>query len=607
LLTYAKDGITRRRNESEATDIAIFLQKWSRESDGFRSLISEIFENTPGLLRDLFNIDHDLSDRLHTEIFGLYYSLLIETSFKHYFLKTFIEFYPVSYHRKEQEILSSEEGGEIVSEDEAEEEVHNLGDDLNGLIENFSIHMFTVEELTTRAVQEFQLFNVLLNLFLSSIERTLQTSPISPPSLSQKVVREKHRILTRRLYATITTNLRLILQHPNNAQVFLTNYLTNPDSDLVKILSWIEVSRTVLLFDLFFLPLLCLSSPLLSLFFCFFQLCPYSPCCLSKGMNPNIRISSGTHVDFDSSFWITAFILELDLLTLLPHLRDGFLSLPDQTKRLILASLVRALTLRVQAKSLPLLLITPQKYSFIPFLKATGESATDSEGRTFAEIFSFHAPVNRFLAGFIHWEASRVSSQGGVLVSLEDLLDVRNQPPEFSLFLINSSLDLQVLLSQIRAGMWRRNGTMLWAQSVTYKSVHSFELMFDQDVMLLQCGAVLMDRNHFVAALLGKFELQDFFGVGLKPEQLEKEKEKDEKEKKLTVEVCLKDLNPFYTSHLLLYLFPSQQQRLEEERVKAEDFLHLIITVVYERTKLGLTEEETIRRAIIHRLCAGTS
>jgi len=57
--------------------------------------------------------------------------------------------------------------------------------------------------------------------------------------------------------------------------------------------------------------------------------------------------------------------------------------------------------------------------------------------------------------------------------------------------------------------------------------------MFDLDIALLQCGAILMDSNHFIVVALQKFGLQDFFSLGIKssPSEGQDEKEKPEVEK----------------------------------------------------------------------------
>ena len=45
----------------------------------------------------------------------------------------------------------------------------------------------------------------------------------------------------------------------------------------------------------------------------------------------------------------------------------------------------------------------------------------------------------------------------------------------------------------------------------------------------------------------------------------------------------------------------------EQTRVIAEEFLKLLIALATDRSKIGYTEEELIRREIVHRLCAGAS
>ena len=59
------------------------------------------------------------------------------------------------------------------------------------------------------------------------------------------------------------------------------------------------------------------------------------------------------------------------------------------------------------------------------------------------------------------------------------LLPADAPPHALSVLALEHVLRVQALMAEVMAGMWRRNGVEMWAQSVTYRSVHCSELMLD--------------------------------------------------------------------------------------------------------------------------------
>lgn len=83
--------------------------------------------------------------------------------------------------------------------------------------------------------------------------------------------------------------------------------------------------------------------------------------------------------------------------------------------------------------------------------------------------------------------------------------DIEEKPNPVEM--IEPSLRTQVTIAQVQAGMWRRNGYAVVDQVRVYHDPRCRREMQDQDVLMLQHGASLMDPNDFVINLLYKFQL----------------------------------------------------------------------------------------------------
>ncbi|OXB63359.1 hypothetical protein ASZ78_001935 [Callipepla squamata] len=133
--------------------------------------------------------------------------------------------------------------------------------------------------------------------------------------------------------------------------------------------------------------------------------------------------------------------------------------------------------------------------------------------------------------------------------------------------LVEYPLRCLVLVAQVAAEMWRRNGLSLISQVFYYQDVKCREEMYDKDIIMLQIGASLMDPNHFLLLLLQRYELADAF-----------------RKIKLT----------------------KDQDLIKQCNVLIEEMLQIIIYVVGERYVPGVsnvTKEDVIMREIIHLLC----
>uniref|UniRef100_A0A8C3DGZ1 E3 ubiquitin-protein ligase n=1 Tax=Corvus moneduloides TaxID=1196302 RepID=A0A8C3DGZ1_CORMO len=164
--------------------------------------------------------------------------------------------------------------------------------------------------------------------------------------------------------------------------------------------------------------------------------------------------------------------------------------------------------------------------------------------RVSADPVSIHLPLSRTLAG-LHVRLSKTGEEFQVEL------------------LVEYPLRCLVLVAQVAAEMWRRNGLSLISQVFYYQDVKCREEMYDKDIIMLQIGASLMDPNQFLLLILQRYELADAF-------------------KKIK---------------------PTKDQQYN---VLIEEMLQILIYVVGERYVPGIsnvTKEDVIMREIIHLLC----
>ncbi|KAJ3155333.1 hypothetical protein HDU86_004424 [Geranomyces michiganensis] len=134
--------------------------------------------------------------------------------------------------------------------------------------------------------------------------------------------------------------------------------------------------------------------------------------------------------------------------------------------------------------------------------------------------------------------------------------------------MMEGPLQTTVLLSQIRAGAWVRNGLTPHAQVTHYRS--TIREHYDQDLFLLQAHLVLVGPDLWLTALLDRYDLALWF--------------------KGDPRAC------------------ASLSGLEDAQIGflAEDFLELLITLFGERTRINsLSTSLELRREIVHYLAVG--
>lgn len=136
--------------------------------------------------------------------------------------------------------------------------------------------------------------------------------------------------------------------------------------------------------------------------------------------------------------------------------------------------------------------------------------------------------------------------------------------------LMEAPLRLQVLIAQVQAGMWRRNGYSLINQLYFYQNVRCRTEMYDRDIVLLQlCAALMESPDCFVLACLHRFNLVNWASADYDATQ----------------------------QQLLLRLQQqppsSKKSNVEEDALRqticiSEEFLRLLIILVLERFTPGI-------------------
>lgn len=176
---------------------------------------------------------------------------------------------------------------------------------------------------------------------------------------------------------------------------------------------------------------------------------------------------------------------------------------------------------------------------------------------------SIHLPLSRFLAGlYLHLEKFGLSFYSPEFYSL-----TRQTPQQ----IIEPVLRTQVMIAQVHAGMWRRNGYSLSNQIYFYHNVKCRGEMLDKDIVLLQFGASLIESNEFLIHILNKFGLLNWASADFETNSI---KNPEEDGMKPTVNMV-------------------------------EEFLSLLITIIGERYVPGVgkvSADDCIKNEIIHQL-----
>ncbi|XP_066252750.1 E3 ubiquitin-protein ligase UBR2 isoform X1 [Euwallacea similis] len=176
---------------------------------------------------------------------------------------------------------------------------------------------------------------------------------------------------------------------------------------------------------------------------------------------------------------------------------------------------------------------------------------------------SIHLPLSRLLAALhLHLE------KFGLHFDSPELQQSKPTPVQ----IIEPVLRAQVMIAQVHAGMWRRNGYALLNTLYFYHNVKCRSEMLDRDITLLQIGASLIESNEFLIHILNKFSLINW---------------------------ALADFE-------ITSLKSSEEDSMRQTINLVEEFLYLMIVIIGERHMPGVsqvTNKDRIKKDILHALC----
>ncbi|KAM0748688.1 hypothetical protein T439DRAFT_316609 [Meredithblackwellia eburnea MCA 4105] len=375
---------------------------------------------------------------------------------------------------------------------------------------NFGVQVFTVPSVSVYLVKEHNfltnIISILFSFFTEQIDATNRRRLILPPlSTVRRVDPESGPFRQKRYF-----------------QVF---------SDLNHLLSSTPVRQ-----------LICENTELIEPVISFLD--------LFTSMNPNKRAVS-THVEYESDAWVAAFNVTIQLGKICRSFGEAYrLATPLQ--------LYNALTQILQ--KLPGPRPTFHAVNFGGSLHQLIDFKVESQP------VSFHHPVAWLFSEMVKNIDALDSAalMAGVGIPSASHIIVGRQSPLPFLAAMDHPLRVIVLVAQIRASLWVRNGFGIRAQQLHYKEYSLRENTYDQDLYFLQMALVVLDPSLILIAMLDRFQVQDWLG-GYED-------------------------HPTYD--------PGQAFAMVEE------MLYVLILLLSDPTFVaGLDNEQCLRREVIHHLC----
>uniref|UniRef100_A0A182JY28 E3 ubiquitin-protein ligase n=1 Tax=Anopheles christyi TaxID=43041 RepID=A0A182JY28_9DIPT len=275
-----------------------------------------------------------------------------------------------------------------------------------------------------------------------------------------------------------------------------------------------------------------------------------------QGMDAATR-QVGQHLEYEQE-WETAFTLHLKLSHLITLVLEWC-----ATDRVVLLKVLRmVMTALSETKFIAL-------ESETVVCEAANHSASCLTYDVLSRPVSVHLPLTRFLAGLYTVFERHDFTFDKVSQNLPD----RPSPEQ----IIEPVLCARTMMSQVQAGMWRRNGYALINQLFFYRNVKCRYEMLDRDIVILQMGASLIEANEFIIHVMNKYKLLGWL-------------EQDVPERPRGVDTGSS----------------SDEDHLRQAGILVEEFLELLIVIIGERYVPGVgdvTESDRIKKEIVQQLC----
>jgi len=202
--------------------------------------------------------------------------------------------------------------------------------------------------------------------------------------------------------------------------------------------------------------------------------------------------------------------------------------------------------------------------------------------------WSFHLPLHRFFAACLREVCRRPNGM------LQLLQKVTHVTMEFPLLVLSRS-------AQVRAGLWKRNGSLMHDQVLNYAEPPFCRALRDADVLLVQYASLTGGTGSIIALLIHRFGLFEFCGFAEAP-------------------AANLDL---YTSQVASGLYPGEKaakpwtysaaKDVSALLALLEELLQLLIILISElppvppanKVEHTIQAKKRLRREVIHRLASG--
>ena len=266
-----------------------------------------------------------------------------------------------------------------------------------------------------------------------------------------------------------------------------------------------------------------------------------------QGMDCHTR-QINQHIEFEAD-WENGFNLHMKLAPVIQLLLNWC-----ARDKVIFIKAYRMLLKRLQEE------LTTEEFKFHS-VSLLGRSVECVDYSVASQPVSLHQPLVRLLAAM-----SLYLDNFGLSYSPDDFKLAESDLPCLGTIL-ELPLRTSVLVSQVHAGMWRRNGYSLQHQIFFYHNARCRGEMYDRDLQALQFCAANMEQDHFILQLLDKFGLVHWANSDFQI---------------------------------------SEEESIRHLTVLVEEFFGFLITLLGERFTPGVGDiglEDTVRKEIMQLLC----
>lgn len=320
---------------------------------------------------------------------------------------------------------------------------------------------------------------------------------------------------------------------------------------------------------------------------------------LPQGICPNVR-AVGDHVEYENDVWIGASLMTKEINRLCRQFAESYRRSDDQDN----STLSRVI--RTVAKATIVNSVGGERMRF-----DQAEIKNETRFKTLEPFFFENSPppsgkcashngISHSVVDFVV-ETQPISFHHALHYTLSWLIDVGKnrsetdmrsllqftvkelkEPPPYKTLIPNYDPESYLMalfdfplrvcawLAQMKAGMWVRNGLSLRHQMGTYRGVSLRDFGHHRDIFLLQTAMVVCNPSRVLASIIDRFGMNDWM-----------------------------------RGHYITRAGYEPSQQLDV----AEDFIHLLIVLLSDRTSLQPMEGDTnaqaltIRRDIAHILC----